>query len=252
MPVFVTHADTAIGVALVHALVADGADVRAFATGDGDVAAVRGAGAIVAVGDHDDEGHIEAAMTHAHTVVVPRIGWMTPVGEVQRDWPTIMRAAVQAEVARIVMVSLVGADRGSDVPLLAALGAIEDDLADATPQTLVVRTDGIDTEQDDVAAVLDGADGCANADVAPVGQNELVTGLVTLDAARSGMTGGHALFTALGPVRPLTTASPAGDGPTSLVGRRWMPPDRRDGLVRAICERPTPGIVGANLWDLTS
>jgi uncharacterized protein YbjT (DUF2867 family) len=278
VPVFVTHADTPIGLDLVQALVADGADVRAFADGAGDVAAVRAAGAVVAVGDHDDEGHLEAAMTHAHTVVVPRVGWMTDPDEVTATWPVIVRAAVQADVVRIVAVSLLDAAPDAEVPVLAALGRVEASLLAAPPQTLVVRTDGVveDGHADIVAAVASGEDACPDAVMAPVARADLVAGLVALDAARSGRSGGHALFTALGAAATVAATSaraagrgdPAdvassgeargggagGDGagtrqPT-LVGRRWMPPARRHDLVRAICGRGAPTVVGADLWEL--
>lgn len=280
MPVFVTHADTAVGTDLVRALVADGADVRAFASGAGDVDEVRAAGAIVAVGDLDDEGHLEAAMTHAHTVVVPEVGWLADADDIAATWPVIVRAAVQAEVARIVVVSLVGARAGAGVPVLDVLGRIEAMVRDAAPQSLVVRIDGVvEAGHADVAAALGGTDGpCRDAVMAPVARADLVAGLVVLDAARSGRAGGHALFTALGPSRPVggpsageaagTAAAPAGAsdqdeplpgtvtppessaGRTTLVGRRWMPPARRSELVRAICDREPPAIVGADLWDL--
>ena len=252
MPVFVTHADTSVGVDLVRALVADGADVRAFATADGDVAAVRAAGAIVAVGDHDDEGHLEAAMTHAHTVVVPDVGWLTSADAVVRDWSTIVTAAVAADVTRIVVASLVGADATADVPILAALGGVEDGLATAAPQSLVVRTDGVvEDGHADVVATLATVQECRGAVMAPVARADLVAGLVALDAARSGRSGGHAVFTALGStdeVSPPPTGDESARG--SLVGRRWIPPVQRDGLVRAVCGRGQPEVVGADLWDL--
>lgn len=270
MPVFVTHADTAVGADLVRALVADGADVRAFATGAGDVAEVRAAGAIVAVGDLDDEGHLEAAMTHAHTVVVPEVGWLADADDIAATWPVIVRAAVQAEVARIVVVSLVGARAGADVPVLDVLGRIEAMVQEATPQSLVVRIDGVvEAGHADVAAALGGTDGpCRDAVMAPVARADLVAGLVALDGARSGRAGGHALFTALGPSRPVggpsdadatgmrpgTATPPEPPEPpaarTTLVGRRWMPPARRSELVRAICDRESPAIAGADLWEL--
>ena len=266
MPVFVTHADTPTGTDLVRALVADGADVRAFAAGAGDVAAVRAAGAVVAVGDHDDEGHLEAAMTHAHTVVVPRVGWLADAGEIAATWPVIIRAAVQADVARIVVVSLLGAAPDAEVAVLAALGRIEDALVHEPPQTLVVRTDGVveDGHADVVAALGHGAGGCPDAIMAPVGRADLVDGLVALDAARSGRTGGHALFTALGPRTTVAAAAGrdepagadagdgAGTGQPTLVGRRWMPPARRTDLVRAICGRASPTVAGADLWEFAA
>lgn len=245
MPVFVTHADTPIGVQLVEALVADGADVRAFANGTGDVSALRTAGAIVAVGEHDDEGHLDAAMTHAHTVVVPEVSWLAAPDVVDRDLAVIMRAAVLAGVVRVVVLSLVGADPGADHPLLAALGRVERQVADADVQSLVVRTDGLDgAAAADVAAALD----CPDAALAPVPVDDLVAGLVALDRARSQRTGGHALFTALGPRRGVADLRADVD----LVGRRWLPPARRGPLVDHLCGRGAPVIEGADLWDFVA
>lgn len=257
MPVFVTAADHGIGPPLIAALRADGADVRAFARGTGDVGSLRAAGAFVAVGDLDDEGHLDAAMTDAHTVVVPTDTWSADPDDLDVEVATIARAAHLASVARIVLVSLCGADAGSDAPLLAAYGRAETAVAEAGMQALVVRTDGI-VEHGfvDVAA---GVSGCDDEVLAPVATGRLVAGLVALDAARSAGGGGQALFTAVGEAATVATwrrrlagagtreARPGAAG--ELVGRRWLVPDRRADLRAILAGRGGPPRAGADLWS---
>lgn len=240
MPVFVTHADTRVGTSLVRALASEGADVRAFASGDGDVAAVRTAGAVVAVGDHDDEGHLDAAMTHAHTVVVPTRSWFDDPARVRLETSVIVTAAVQAGVVRIVLVSLLGADPAHSDDVLAACGLGEAAAAAAPIQSVVVRTDGPADELGDIAAALP-----CDAVLAPVARDRLVAGLAALDAARTTQRGGHAVFTALGP--EVTTSELRED---DLVGRRWIAPAVRDRLAATLCSRGAPAVEGADLWRL--
>ncbi len=102
MPVLVAPADTPLGVALVRALRADGAEVRAWATGDGDVGALRAAGAFVAVGDLDDEGRLDAAMTDAHTVVgLHAHPLVRDADRLDADLRALLTAAEKAGVARL-------------------------------------------------------------------------------------------------------------------------------------------------------
>lgn len=268
MPVLVTRADLGIGPRLVAALRTDGAEVRAYATGGGDVGSLQAAGAFVAVGDLDDEGHLDAAMTDAHTVIVLTSTWAAAVEDLDTTVPVIARAAVSARVARLVLVSLVGADPDAEVPLLAAHGRAEQALtaagAAADVQVLVVRTDGVvgDGLRDLVANVA----GRDDEILAPVAPERLVAGLVALDAARSERSGGHALFTALGEALPLATwrarlvdgtgegaaataeARSTDGGRPSLVGRRWLGPDRRRDLAAALAGRGEPPLAGADLW----
>ncbi len=254
MPVLVTRADQGIGPALVAALCGDGADVRGFAIGTGDLDALRAAGAFVAVGEPDDEGHLDAAMTDVHTVVVPSDTWMADPGALLDEVAVVVAAAESAAVRRVVFVSLVGAD--ADRPgLLGAFGRSEGVLADAPPQTLVVRTDGVMGHGPaDLAASLD-----CDPPLAPVAADRLVAGLVALDAARSGRDGGHAVFTALGAARLLSEwgsqdgpTTPASPGTATLVGRRWLAPDRRADLRDALCGRPAPPVAGQDLWAFTA
>nr|WP_274387860.1 NAD(P)H-binding protein [Salsipaludibacter albus] len=249
----VTRADLGIGPALVAALSGDGADVRAFATGDGDVGDLQAAGAFVAVGDLDDEGHLDAAMTDVHTVVLPTETWLAEPARLEQEVEVAVAAAESAGVRRIVFVSLVGADAGHR-GVRGAFGRAEDTLAAASPQTLVVRTDGVvGAGPGDLAASLD-----CDPLLAPVEPGRLVDGLVSLDAARSGRDDGHAVFTALGTPRPLSAWLAAGDaaesrtaGTATLVGRRWLAPDRRDDLREALCGRAEPPMGGSDLWSFT-
>ncbi len=255
MPVFVTAADHGIGPALVAALRADGAEVRAFARGSGDVGALKAAGAFVAVGDLDDEGHLDAAMTDAHTVVVPTDTWSADPGDLDVEVATIARAARLAAVQRIVLVSLCGADPEADVALLAAFGRAEAAVADAGMQALVVRTDGI--VEHGFVDVVSGLSGCDDEVLAPVAADRLVAGLVALDAARSTQDGGRALFTALG--ERATVAAwrrrlagldgTTGDRTGDLVGRRWLVPERRADLRAILAGRGSPSMAGADLWS---
>lgn len=254
MPVFVTAADRGIGPALVAGLRADGADVRAFATGSGDVGALRTAGAFVAVGDLDDEGHLDAAMTDAHTVVVSTDTWTATPSDLLHDTTTVVRAAVLAEVRRLVLVSMCGADAASAAPLLAAYGQVEDAARDADLQSLVVRIDGV--VEHGLLDVVSGVSGCDDEVLAPVTTTRLVDGLVALDAARSTRVDGHVVFTALGEPAPLGTwrrrlvgtPQDGTTGSTGLVGRRWSPPDRRSDLRAVLAGRGGPPRAGADLW----
>lgn len=246
MPVLVTHADTPIGVRLVTALGRDGVDLRAFADGSGDVAALRAQGAIVAVGDHDDEGHLDAAMTHAHTVVVPAVSWLSDAMAVTASLPVVVRAADLAGVQRLVLVSLLGADPQARNELLAALGRVEQAAAGSELQSLVVRTDGVIGAS--TADVVTALRVCPDTTMAPAPADALVEGLVALDRARSTQIGGHAVFTALGAVRSVTDLRDDDD----LVGRRWLPPDRRNKLAEHLCTRGTPAIEGADLWGFVA
>jgi uncharacterized protein YbjT (DUF2867 family) len=73
MPVLVTGAESGLGRHVVDRLLPLGGEVRAFVDAtvatDDDVLALRARGCKVAVGELDDEGHLESAMTQAHTVV---------------------------------------------------------------------------------------------------------------------------------------------------------------------------------------
>lgn len=226
MPVLVAPADTPLGVALVRALRDDGAEVRAYATGDGDVPALRAAGAYVAVGDLDDEGHLDAAMTDAHTVIGlhadPLAGDARHLDEQLR---VLVTAAWKAEVSRLVVRSVPRASSGAD-PLRRVCAGIEGALADLSMPTVAVRTSLVDTTAlRDALASLPRRDVDARLDVAPLAVADVVDALVALDAVRGTATQGHATFRLQG--RPRTLGAYLDHVATGdLVGRVYTPRDR--------------------------
>lgn len=255
MPVLVTAADTSIGARLVHRLLGSGGEVRAFCRGG--APSLRAAGAIVAVGDLDDEGHLEAAMEQVHTVVHLAGGLLSPSKErVVADATAVVRAAVGARVNRVIALSVPNPDPTAD-PLRRAKAVTERLLREASLPTVVVRASLVDTPglQDALAAVRFGSEELQTT-LAPVRENDLVATLVALDEARSTAHEGHVVFHAVGPeVMTLGTylattgvAQPGGN----LVGRTWRPPGTwpllRAGLTGPWL--PSEGD-GFDLWDFT-
>ncbi len=229
MPVLVTAADTPFGERLVGRLLAQGGEVRAYCTGGGDVAAIRSAGAFVAVGDLDDEGRLEAAMTDAHTVVHWQVGPLASSAEVlRRDAGVVVRAAANAGVQRLIVRSVAGAG-GAD-PLRAVAGEIEGALRMAPVPSVVLRPSLVDTSglRDALASARLHPE-MRETVVAPVREEDLVAVVVALDAVRSTAHRGHVVFTADGPARMtlgeylarvgLGDPTPAGH----LVGHVWRP-----------------------------
>lgn len=221
MPVLVVPADTALGVPLVEALRRDGAEVRAYATGAGDVRALRAVGAFVAVGDLDDEGRLDAAMTDAHTVVALHADPLVASEDaLATHLHVALTAAHKAGVARLVVRSVPGADVGED-PLRRACASVEERLADLPLPTVVVRTSLVDTTalRDALASQPPPED----VDVGPLAVGDVVDALVALDAAR-GTRVGHATFRLQGPARPLRRyLDHVGQG---MVGRVYTPAGR--------------------------
>jgi uncharacterized protein YbjT (DUF2867 family) len=231
VPVLVVPADTPIGVPLVRALRAEGAEVRAYATGSGDVGALRAAGAYVAVGDLDDEGRLDAAMTDAHTTIALHADPLVPSAE-QLD--TALRAALtaaaNADIARLIVRSVPMAAAGAD-PLRRVCAGIEAALVELPMTTLAVRTSLIDTP-----ALRDALASTARVDralpVAPLHVDDVVAGLVALDAARSASASGHGTFRLQG--RPTTLGEHLDHVAGGMLGRVYTPADRVPLLAAAL------------------
>ena len=223
MPVLVAPADTPLGVRLVRALRADGAEVRAWATGDGDVGALRAAGAFVAVGDLDDEGRLDAAMTDAHTVVALHAHPLVrDAARLDRDLGVLFTAAEKAGIARLV-VRTVPRPAGDD-PLRQVCAGVEEALAAMPLPTMAVRTSLVDAPDLRDALVSAAAGLPDDVEVAPLHPDDVVDALVALDAARSTATEGHLVFRLQGTPQPLRRyLDRVGD---SLVGRVYVPADR--------------------------
>lgn len=129
MPVVITGATGLIGRALVDRLVAEGAQVRAYVRRDD--AALRAAGAHLAVGSIDDVPRIESTCTGAHTLVHLVGGWWPARGitydYLNRDTTeSAVIAARAADVQRFILLSVLGADPASSNDLLASKGKAED------------------------------------------------------------------------------------------------------------------------------
>lgn len=222
MPVLVAPADTPLGVAFVASLRRLGAEVRAYATGAGDVGALRSAGAFVAVGDLDDEGRLDAAMTDAHTVVALHADPLAADAEaLDTHLRVFLTAAYKAEVARLVVRSVPRASADGD-PLRAVCGSIEQAL-DALPlPTVAVRTSLVDTPALRDAVVSLGASRIdPDVQVATLHPDDVVDALVALDDARSTMAEGHAVFHLQG--RPRSLVSYLDHCGAGLVGRVYTP-----------------------------
>lgn len=225
MPVLVAPADTPLGVALVRALRQVGAEVRAYATGEGDVGALRAAGAFVAVGDLDDEGRLDAAMTDAHTVIGLHADPLVADAAVLDDrLRVLLTAARKAEVARLVVRSVPRAFEGDD-PLRRVCAGIEQALEAIDLPTVAVRTALVDTPAlRDAVVSLGAARADTAVDVAPLHVDDVVDALVALDEARSTRAHGHAVFRLQGRPRSLGSyLDHCGDG---LVGRVYTPAAR--------------------------
>jgi uncharacterized protein YbjT (DUF2867 family) len=231
MPVLVTGAHRPLARRIAAALLEDGGEVRAHASGD--VGVLRAAGAIVASGTGDDEGHLEAALAQVHTVVHVGRGLLAPAPEVLVSEAAVLaRAATGAGVRRIVALSVPGAGVGADDPLRAAMGEVERTLATAPVPTVAVRTSLVDTPATrDALATAGLSPEEREAPVAPVRVEDVVALVVAFDRLRSSAATGHATFRADGPTvltlgAYLERVGVARPGSGSLVGRRALDPAR--------------------------
>ena len=224
MPVLVAPADTPVGVPLVQALREDGAEVRAYATGDGDVPSLRAAGAFVAVGDLDDEGRLDAAMTDAHTVIALHADPLVPDARVLDDHlRVLLTAARKAEVQRVVVRSVPRAPDGND-PLRRVCAAVEHALAELAVPTMAVRTSLVDTTAlHDALASISPRDVDPDLPVAPITVGDVVEALVALDAVRGTARVGHATFRLQGRARTLHDYLDHVGSSGDLVGRVYTP-----------------------------
>jgi uncharacterized protein YbjT (DUF2867 family) len=156
MPVLVVGAETAAGRAAVEALLRARGEVRAYAdaavAGDDEAAALRATGAKVAVGDLDDEAHLEAALEQVHTVV-HLAGNPFAAPEDQLDaFATTVSAAIGAGCRRLVRVTELAAADPDGNPYLEHLAAEEALLADAPFERVTFRC-GLRYARDDAATL---------------------------------------------------------------------------------------------------
>lgn len=146
MPVLVTAADGPLGRRIVARLLAEGGEVRAYASGDGDLAGLRAAGVFVALGDGDDEGRLEAAMADVHTVVHAAEQVLAPDADVLlAATEAVATAASNAAVRRLIALSVPGADTEAADELRRSAGRAEQVLAVSDVPTVVLRPSLVDS-----------------------------------------------------------------------------------------------------------
>jgi uncharacterized protein YbjT (DUF2867 family) len=226
MPVLVTAAHQPLARRIATRLLDEGGEVRVVA--DGDVSALRAAGAFVATGTIDDEGRLEAALAQVHTVVHVGGGLLTrDPGRIVVAAETLARAAAGAGVARIIMLSLPGAHPGAADPIRRAKARAEEVLTAVPCPTVVIRAGLVDGPAVRDALVTAGLppEVLATA-IAPVRATDLIEMIAAFDRARSSTADGRLFVAADGPLE-LSVAGyldRVGAGQVSRVGRRL--PDR--------------------------
>lgn len=239
MPVLVHAAHRPLARALARRLLDDGGQVRA--TSSSGVGLLRAEGIFTASCDPDDEGTLEAALTQVHTLVVMLGGLgRSGVDGVAREGLAAARAAGGAEVQRVVLVTLAGADVLAGDPLRRVHGEVAAAFAALPLPTIEVRTGLVDTPMISdllVAAGLPSEDRTRT--VAPVAAADLIELIVAIDHARSRAAEGHLVVAADGPVRRtleehLTLVGSPGDSGRRLTGRRVPSPAVRDMLLETI------------------
>jgi len=142
MPVMVTGADQGLGAAVADQLLASGGEVRTFldaTTVDDDTAGVlRSRGCKVALGELDDEGHLESALTQVHTVAHCGVGPLEDPAVLVLNAATLASALLGAGVRRLVWVRDLAVD-GSN-PYLTAQDEIGTLFADLPVETVTLAT----------------------------------------------------------------------------------------------------------------
>jgi uncharacterized protein YbjT (DUF2867 family) len=129
MPVLVTGATGLVGRALVPRLLAAGGQVRVYVRRD--VPEYRELGVHVAVGEADHEGRLESALEQVHTLV-HLTGGPAPERGTTIEWlnavttQVALRAAVNAEVRRVLFLSPIGAGVHRGNAYLEAKGRAEE------------------------------------------------------------------------------------------------------------------------------
>lgn len=246
MPVLVTAADRPLARRLVHRLLEEGGEVRAY--GDGVGSAVRAAGAFVAEGTPDDLGRLEAAMIDVHTVVHLAADVLArDAAELVAAAEVVLRAATSAQVRRLIVTSMPGAAADALDPLRRAAHTVEVSAAAAGPPSIVVRHSLVDTPGIRDALSTIGLTDAERAQlIAPVRVEDLLELIVAFDRARSRATTGHLVVAADGPERLpiedyLDRVGVGRPGSGGLVGRRLLS-DREVPLLR-------PALAGTPWWS---
>jgi|GEM_PF-2545718 len=246
MPILVVGAERVVGRAAVVALSRTGGEVRAFADAASVrpevLAALRGIGARVAVGDLDDEAHLEAALTDAHTVVLLGGGPLAdPAAQLEASSATVA-AAEEAGCRRLVLASELGAAEPAGVAYLEAVAEAEALVAESPLEAIVLRCALRVGRGEPLVAALGSATlppDVAEARHAPVFVDDVAAAIVAADAARDDRPAADMLLELVGPdtlalgtlaAHPAVQAAPrgeraaqphTGDAPAGLPAELW-------------------------------
>ena len=170
-------------------------------TADGDVSALRAAGAFVASATADDEGRLEAALADVHTVV--HVGGGVATRDPQRivaDAEVVARAAEGAGVRRLITLSLPGASPQASDPLRRAKAAAEERLSTLPCPTIALRVGLLDTPWLRDTLITGGLPPELLAtQIRPVRVIDLLELVVAFDRARASSREGHLVVAADGP-----------------------------------------------------
>lgn len=200
MPVLVTAADQPLARRLAARLLEEGGEVRA--TADGDVSALRAAGAFIATATPDDEGRLEAALADVHTLV--HVGGGLATRDPDRIVATaevVATAAAGAGIRRLIALSLPGATPDAEDPVRRAKAAAEQRFAELACPTIVLRVGLLDTPWLRDALITAGLPpGLLTTPIRPVRVEDLIELVVAFDRARSSSREGHLVVAADGPM----------------------------------------------------
>jgi hypothetical protein len=240
MPVMVTGAEDALGATVVDALLHTGGEVRAFLDGTvataADAATLRGRGCKVAVGELDDEGHLEAALAQVHTVAHCWGGPGHDPGGLVAAGATLASALLGAGVRRLVWIRELAVD--PDNVYLAALdqlGALFDDL----PVEVVTLSTGVRHGPGDrltrrlAQGWLSGTGVAADTPHAPVHVRDVARAVVAADRQRTTSADLRVRLALVGPERLAL----------GQFLRRLGAPSPRDGASHGAAAPPPPWIV---------
>jgi uncharacterized protein YbjT (DUF2867 family) len=144
MPVVVTGAAGLIGRHAVAAFAGRSPEVRAFIRRREAASSVRALGAKVAVGEIDDVDTLAVVMQGAHTVCHlaedgPDSGEVSDHQELLGAMRSVLEAAKEARVRRLLYVSCSGAGSDATAPFLRAKGDVEDEVRGSGLQHAIVR-----------------------------------------------------------------------------------------------------------------
>jgi NADH dehydrogenase len=197
MPVLVTGATGLVGRALVQEFLSEGGQVRAYIRRDD--AALRAAGAHIAIGAADDVPKLESALTRAHTIV-HLIGGVWPEPGMTYDLlnrdstEAAVIAAHAADVKRFIFLSFVGADPASPNEFLAAKGRAEEHIISSSFEHVILRCAPIAEGLSGTFQQLSrgrgaGVPGRGSQRVNPVALSDVVAAIIAADAREAEVRG---------------------------------------------------------------